>query len=32
MKEISELYEGMLETFEEKTGFAMEDTAILSAP
>lgn len=30
MKEISELYEGMLETFEEKTGFAMEDTADLA--
>lgn len=30
MKEISELYESMLETFEEKTGFAMEDTADLA--
>lgn len=30
MKEISELYEGMLETFEEKTGFAMEDTTDLA--
>ena len=30
MKEISELYEGMLETFEKKTGFAMEDTADLA--
>lgn len=30
MKEVSEIYTQMLETFEEKTGFAMEDTADLA--
>lgn len=30
MKEVSEIYEQMLKTFEEKTGFAMEDTADLA--
>ena len=29
MKEIAEIYGQMLETFEEKTGFAMDDTADL---
>ena len=30
MKEIAEIYGQMLETFEEKTGFAMDDTADLA--